>query len=530
MTRRLVSRRAPRDERGAILLLSVAGVVLAMVASALAVDLGFVSQMGRENQKIADLAALDGAKVLPADPTAAAVASAVRNGYSETAPITVECAPTTAGPFVTGLCVSGNSGAVKVTVLTTHENAFPFVGDGVNVTRVAKAAKRDNAGFSLGSSLASLTSPTLLNGFMGGMIGGGLNLSLVGWQGIASSTMTLSALQTELLALGAGVGTFDELMTTDVTLAQLYEASANVLSNQGLGSATALDTLSLAANGSRSMKLGDLFTISHGGDAALGMAFDVYQLVTGSAQIANGANAVSVSNLGVAIPNVLTTGVSLTVIEPPQIAFGPVGTTVSTGQVQLAVTPQLNLSFNIGFIPGYSVQSNLPVTATIAGADGTIKAISCAASTTMTITVDPEAGSGSIANNLVVKLLGLDILTLPVSGSFTIANPPAVDRTFTMTAPTPVFSPTTDHYAGTSFNLGGVTLTPGSPVVLGFLGLGVTTGQIVNAVTSRLPAVMTNLDGAINTALSPVLRALGLGIGNADTTPLAIECGRVALV
>ncbi len=55
----------PDRERGSILVLSSVGLVLAMVATALSVDLGRLAQERRKNQKVADLAALDAVRVLP---------------------------------------------------------------------------------------------------------------------------------------------------------------------------------------------------------------------------------------------------------------------------------------------------------------------------------------------------------------------------------------------------------------------------------------------------------------------------------
>jgi uncharacterized membrane protein len=64
-----------REERGAVLVLATVGVVIATIAAALAIDLGFLAQEARRNQKVADLAALDAARVPPAEYTNAAVAS-----------------------------------------------------------------------------------------------------------------------------------------------------------------------------------------------------------------------------------------------------------------------------------------------------------------------------------------------------------------------------------------------------------------------------------------------------------------------
>ncbi|HWI05760.1 MAG TPA: pilus assembly protein TadG-related protein, partial [Acidimicrobiales bacterium] len=68
------------EERGAILVLSTVGLVLAMIAAGLAIDLGRIAQAARDDQRIADLAALDAARVAPADYPIAAAASAARNG------------------------------------------------------------------------------------------------------------------------------------------------------------------------------------------------------------------------------------------------------------------------------------------------------------------------------------------------------------------------------------------------------------------------------------------------------------------
>ncbi len=55
-----------REERGSILVLSTVGMVLAMISAGLAVDLGTLAHEARRAQKVADLAALDAARVAPA--------------------------------------------------------------------------------------------------------------------------------------------------------------------------------------------------------------------------------------------------------------------------------------------------------------------------------------------------------------------------------------------------------------------------------------------------------------------------------
>jgi uncharacterized membrane protein len=64
------------DERGAILILASVGMVIAMIAAGLAIDIGRLAQSAREDQKIADLAALDAVRGAATDYQTLATASA----------------------------------------------------------------------------------------------------------------------------------------------------------------------------------------------------------------------------------------------------------------------------------------------------------------------------------------------------------------------------------------------------------------------------------------------------------------------
>jgi uncharacterized membrane protein len=67
-----------------MLVMAIAGVILATICSALAIDLGFVAEEARINQKVADLAALDAARA-PSDAalvTRWVVASCIPNAIS----------------------------------------------------------------------------------------------------------------------------------------------------------------------------------------------------------------------------------------------------------------------------------------------------------------------------------------------------------------------------------------------------------------------------------------------------------------
>src|SRR5437660_523467 len=123
--------RRRRDERGSILVLATVGVVLAMIAASLAIDLGALAQDARQDQKVADLVALDASRVLPNDPTTAAQASATRNGFPYSSPgysLVVEWASSSAGPFSSAAVDLPAARVVRVTATSPHTNNFPFVG------------------------------------------------------------------------------------------------------------------------------------------------------------------------------------------------------------------------------------------------------------------------------------------------------------------------------------------------------------------------------------------------------------------
>ncbi len=245
----------------------------------------------------------------------------------------------------------------------------------------------------------------------------------------------------------------------------------------------------------------------------------------------NGSHAVSISNAGINIPNVLSTAIDLSVIEPPKTWIGPEGTPVpplSTGQIKLTVRPDLNLNVTVAPLTVVRVTNRLPVHIEVAGAKAYIKDISCSTSQTMTVNVDPSAFSGSISTTLRVStVLGLPLLDVPTTSAVPNTDAPAQDVPFSYPSE---FWPTagSKHVGSSPVGLGSLTqFSAGTPVVLGILP--VPAGTIVSGVLAALGPVIGNVDSLI---VTPLLEALGADIGNADVTALAnaFKCGNPALV
>lgn len=524
-----------RDEDGAILVLSALGMVVAVVASSLAIDLGTVAQEARRVQAVADMAALDAARVLPANPTSTAHASALRNNfpYTDTGySMVVEWAPTTGGPFTSLTANLPSATAVRVTATSPHENFFPFTQSAGAVTRRSVSLIKPLAGFSLGSSLANLntSASVILNPLIGQAVHGTVNLSLVSWQGLASGSVGLSALQTQLANMGFTVGTVSQLLSANMTLAQLYQATASALTLAGdTANASVLNTLRIAATSSAQMTLGGLINVAQGGEnAALGARLNLFQLVTGSALLVNGTNTLSVSNAGITVPNLTSTAISLKVTELPQVYIGPVGGYVTTGQVELVVTPRLNLDLSLG-LSLLRVTGDVPVRLTLAGARGTLTAATCSG---IVVNADPQAFAGTAqVTTLRVSTLGL----LPILDVNMTSLTPSVDGAATnlsFSYPSEFWPTATSKHAGSQpIGLSGLTtFTSGSITVLNglLIPLGQTVTSIVGGVVNALPAVIGNVDTNV---LTPLLTALGLGIGGADVTALrdALQCTSPAL-
>lgn len=367
----LFARARRREERGAILVLSTVGLVIAMIAAGLAIDLGRIAQAARDDQRIADMAALDASRVVPADYPVAAAASAARNGLPGDATITA-----IEGVKTDGQCVaSPGSGTVCVTVTTPHKNAFPFLGGRDSVTRTAMAGAGNAIGtVRVGSSLASASGTIppmellMLNKVFSTLLGGSYNINAVGWQGVAAGTVDYGLLTSELANVTGkstfNAGTPDEVLNTTFTAKQLMTATANVLNRNGtttagtnvLGLANGINTVGTSLT--QDLKLYDLFNF---GSVVVGNKQDVanaqlnvFNLIRGAAILADGDHFASFNLsvadiIGPAIPGGFTNAkVSMGLIEAPQTSYpGPAGKDAGGIYHTSAHTSQIRIKLDV---------------------------------------------------------------------------------------------------------------------------------------------------------------------------------------
>ncbi|HVT78915.1 MAG TPA: hypothetical protein VHD87_17875 [Acidimicrobiales bacterium] len=507
-----------RSERGAILVMAVPALVLCIAAAALGIDIGRIAIDKRSDQSVADMAALDAARAVgdilnttnqagyDSAAQTAAVASAARNGFvvgvnSHTITATVGTVDGTTNAFSAG-------GASAVLVTTTSHVANSFLPGGKDLTARAVALVGSPIGaFSVGSTLASLdTSKSRLDPMLKTMLGASGSLSLVSYDGLATGNVSLQRLQTALLASGFNVGTVSDLLSAHLTAAQLLAATASALTADGDNTAAAevQDLINTSITSSTTVTLGDLLNVATPSDSSvLSAEFNAYQLVTGTAQLMNGSNFVSIPLTGVNLLGLAGVSLSAYVIEPAKTAIGPVGTTADDAQVKLRV----NLDVPLG---GLLPVAHVTLDYTTAQATGTLTSIVCGASPTMG--VSGQAAAISVSGTA-TTLLG----NMTISSSVASTSP----STLTFSYPTE-FAPTVTKHLGASG--AGVSLAS-----VNVTGSGAT-AALAPVLQLALPTVLSTLDTALTPAIKPLLEGLGVSVGQADIAalgiyPSATSCG-----
>ncbi len=322
-------------------------------------------------------------------------------------------------------------------------------------------------------------------------------------QGLANANVSLRALQTALIAGGVSVASVDELLNTDIKVSDLLTATATALTAQGNSAAAAeVNDIPIASiPNTKTVKLGRLINMSQpGNNSALDAALNVYQLVTGSAQVANGTNFVSVPLTGVNLGSLAGVSLAAHVIEPAQVGIGPVGTTANNAQVALRVGVNVNLG---SFLLPNVAQVSL--TYTTAEAEGTLTSIVCG---------NPAARVGVSAHGSAVGVSGT---------ATTLAGTLNITSSVAATAPTPLgfayyspteFAPVTKHVGVTTsgINLATVNVT----------GTNLATNLLAPVLQTLLPGVLATLNTALNPLIKPLLASLGLDISSADVAALSI--------
>ncbi|ROM96050.1 pilus assembly protein TadG-related protein [Pseudomonas brassicacearum] len=371
----------PAGQRGAIGLLAAMTFGLALLIALLVVDSGRLYLEQRKLQRVVDNAALEavsrGGTCLPGL-TAASYAgqSAVRNAFivSPTSTLTTTCgslatAPTNLRTFVPNAAHSTAIQVVATNVVATSAAAgiqalFSGASLSANTTLTAKAVaaapQPTLAQLSIRSSVVSVDTArsNLLNPLFSTLLGGSVNLTAVGWDGLANADINLLQFMDQLaIDLGVTAGDYTALLNAQGSVTQFIHAAATVAGQNGASAdvMTALTSLQVGASNAPPIKLGDVLQLqTDTSTAGLDATVQLFQLVQGFVQLANKNSSVT-AVLPVNVLGLLGVTTRVKVIEPPQFsAVGdpelakadPLGVNriyVKTAQVRVLATVDLSL-------------------------------------------------------------------------------------------------------------------------------------------------------------------------------------------
>ena len=513
-----------RDERGATLVFTAVCMVVLLWAGAMGVDVGFSVYGSRQAQAMADTAGLDMARYINiADTqTSNALVQSYLNGKlagvltdnASNASLTVTpglwlngawsvpvkgCAPTTppAANPCNAVMVTANQSVPQIffggyNVLAGHS--------GANASTIA--AVTPESAFSIGSFLASFNTQqtAVLNAILS-QLGTSASVTAVGYQGLANTYVTVS----QLISASSGLLTNGNVMTTSLSAAQWLSIwDTAVEAQKALVSCGASPTPSpcnadsaldgLTFSGSNSVQLCQLVSVNGSTcgsgvltTPSLNASLNVLQTLTTEAEVANAGSGFNVT-AALGITGVTSSTLTVTIGQLPQVAYGPVNTTASTGQM----TADLKLNvLGSGLL-------DIPLSA--ASGTATLKTVNCF-NNAMTST---KIAATTTAASATVTLAGSSIATLSVSGY----SGPQISYAAAVVPPT-----ASTQAADTN----PITVGSNSPT-LSYAGLS-SLSPVYTLLTSTLPGVY-----------GPVLQAAGVTVGGGEVADLSTNCNAVSIV
>jgi hypothetical protein len=270
-------------------------------------------------------------------------------------------------------------------------------------------------------------------------------------------------------------------------------------------SLTALGT-TLAGNPVNNLNkvaLGSVLGLTQGSGVGLGATVNLLQALTGSIQLAT-QKAGLAANLVLALPlNVASVSAGITAIVPPTIVYGPLGTTATNTQVTVNMAVDLNIG-GVGLLGLSIANAHLPITLTLGGAIGTLKAITCANATPTSITLGTAFPTLTLnVSGGSVTLLGLPLAT-NILGPITIISNGVADAVLAYPA---------NFSSNPVANLAVSVLSS-----LGATGIANLTGSglIGSLLATVLNVVGTAIVPLVASIVSVLTSTLGITLGSAD--------------
>jgi uncharacterized membrane protein len=559
-------------QRGVASTLAAIWIVVAVAALG-AIDVGNYFFARRSLQSVVDLAASAGSQVTDSActrATSAASGSASVNGFSASTQgnsMTVSCGrwdPTMyAAPDYYGI----NGAPVNAVKVVATRSVKPFfIGPTQTVSATAVARATNIGAFTIGTTLATI-GPGPLNGLLNALLGTNLNLSLVGYQGLANARVKIGDLVT-----AAGVGTVDQLLATQLTAAQIARLMLTALQTTSVANAqlsTALGAMQTIVNanipGNQTIALGK--TASGPGllqvalantQSALDATISPLDALLVTAEIAQaGKAAVNVAG-GL---NLLGISASLQVqiIQPPVLAVGEAGTDANGNWRTQASTAQVNayLDVSVATLPlgailggSNSALLHLPLSVQVSPGLAWLKSTSCQGAPAARTSVIGVSGGlanlcvGTLPTNTLAPfscspatLLNAGVLVVTMAAAVNAQVPQSAAATLTF-----------NGVVGDSDDYQSTSVAPGSTLAYGLQSLNASLSQpnglvitssigllqpVLNLVSplvlNALLPVLTTILAALDQVLVPVLNLLGAQVGVSTIHDLSLTCGQSQL-
>ena len=384
------SRRAyfngPRQQHGAIGLMAALTLGMVLIFMLLVVDGGRLYLEQRKLQRVADMAVLEAVSrggscaATPSTATLYATQSAARNSFVPAG--TQQTLEAACGTLVTVDQMrtfqgdSNKNDAIRVIATNTIPTSIAYgvwdlVSKGTLTTTtkltasaVGAAPKGLLAQISIRSTLATVTTNSqaaLLNSVFTSLLGGKVELSIAGWNGLINGDINLLNYMDQLaIDLKLSAGNYDQLLSTNTTITQLLKTALTVANANGatadlkasLGSLIDVATKAKPAT----ISLSNLLKLQTGTQSSgLDANLQALQLIQAFLQVANTANAVDL-NAPVILPGIANVTVQMKVIEPPQ--FSAVGDpsssqiiSVRTAQIRTLIAIDLTGLSNLLTLP-----------------------------------------------------------------------------------------------------------------------------------------------------------------------------------
>lgn len=363
-----MKKKAINQQRGSVILPFVVSLLVGLILLG-GVQIGYYFFMKRELQNTVDLAVLSGVQLLSnaqaesagcKDVDSAVRASAKENfkrhglkEWEDNITMTVECGNwqhnLPAPRHFEKAVVNGRFNAIHAIIKYDALPYMPFSSSAVIAVEAIAKSSTPVAAFQLGSQLLRFDNSALLGGLLG-LVGLNVdNLTLLDSEGLANTKITPAGLL-DLLGVDLGIGGLGALTPNgvadidNITLLNLLDASVNAVTDSVLGvQLNALRAKLLDLNlgnikipiGSADNQPGLFAFLGIGKDDPLEAALDV-QL--GLGDILKTAIAIGANGHALEVPGLNVLGLAkakLSIVEPPVIAIGPVGTTGHSAQIRL---------------------------------------------------------------------------------------------------------------------------------------------------------------------------------------------------